>query len=62
MMATKTSSPLTNSNRKSHTFFMLYPCLPKAHPPAAITFIHGARYIGLASDARFHGKDMGSPA
>ena len=62
MMATKTSSPLTTSNRKSHTFFMLYPCLPKAHPPAAITFIHGARCISLASDTRFHGKDMGSPA
>ena len=62
MMATKTSNPLTTSNRKSHTFFMLYPCLPKAHPPAAITFIHGARCISLASDTRFHGKDMGSPA
>lgn len=62
MMATKTSSPLTTSNRKSHTFFMLYPCLPKAHPPAAITIIQGARCIGLASDARFHGKAMGSPA
>ena len=62
MMATKTSSPLTTSNRKSHTFFMLYPCLPKAPPPAAITFIHGARCISLASDTRFHGKDMGSPA
>lgn len=63
MMATKTSNPLTSSNRKSHTFFMLYPCLPKAHLPEAITFIHGARcIISLASDARFHGKDMGSPA
>ena len=62
MMATKTSSPLTTSNRKSHTFFMLYPCLPKAHPPAAITFIHGARFISLAADTQLHGKDMGSPA
>ena len=62
MMATKTSNPLTTSNRKSHTFFMLYPCLPKAHPPAAITVIHGVRRIGLASDARFHGKDTDSPA
>lgn len=62
MTDTKTSNPLTSSNRKSHTFFMLYPCLPKAHPPEAITVIQGARCIGLASDARFHGKDMGSPA
>lgn len=62
MMATKTSNPLTTSNRKSHTFFMLYPCLPKAHPPAAITFIHGARFISLAADTQLHGKDMGSPA
>ncbi|WP_315549158.1 hypothetical protein [Lautropia mirabilis] len=62
MMATKTSSPLTSSNRKSHTFFMLYPCLPKAHPPAAIAVTHGAQYIGLASDIRFHGKDMDSPS
>lgn len=62
MMATKTSNPLTTSNRKSHTFFMLYPCPPKAHPPAAITVIHGVRCIGLASDARFHGKDTDSPA
>jgi len=62
MMATKTSNPLTTSNRKSHTFFMLYPCLPKAHPPAAITVIHGARFIRLAADTQLHGKDMGSPA
>ncbi len=66
MMATKTSNPLTTSNRKSHTFFMLYPCLPKAPPPAAITFIHGARPIGLPHDVRpdvrFHRKAMGSPA
>lgn len=62
MTATKTSSPLTSSNRKSHTFFMLYPYPPKAHPPEAITVIQEARCIGLASDARFHGKDMGSPA
>ena len=56
MMATKTSNPLTTSNRKSHTFFMLYPCLPKAHPPAAITFIHGARYISMRPTPAFMGK------
>ena len=56
MMATKTSSPLTTSNRKSHTFFMLYPCLPKAHPPAAITVIHGARYISMRPMPAFMGQ------
>ena len=66
MMATKTSSPLTTSNRKSHTFFMLYPCMPIARPPATITFIRGVRPITLPPDvrpdARFHGKEMDSPA
>ena len=66
MMATKSSNPLTTSNRKSHTFFMLYPCMPIARPPATITFIRSAQPIGLPPDvlpdARFHGKAMDSPA